>query len=337
LNSDLLNVLACPRDHTGLRLEKGRLCCAQGHSYPIANGVPVFLLGDKEQTIGIASASLQAAENDVGGPFYFETLGIPKDQQQEVIRNWSEKAKVDPVISRLLVATCGLGYTNMVGKLTDYPIPDIPIDHGAGELLLDVGSNWCRWSVSAARKGWRVIAIDPSLGALMAARRAFAKEGLDISYVCGDARFLPFKENAFKCVFSYSVFQHLSETDASVAISEVARILRQDGFSKIQMAHKGGLRSTYIRTRADYKDGGIFRVRYWSLDAMRRVFQSRVGPTRLVAEAFGGLGLLTEDRRLVSARAKALIAASQVMKRLSRLLAPLILLADSVYVISTKR
>src|SRR5262245_28492769 len=134
-----------------------------------------------------------------------------------------------------------------------------------GSFLLDVGSGWGRWSVSAARKGWRVAGIDPSLGAILAAQRAFSAMRLDMAFVCGDARFLPFKRNLFWCAFSYSVIQHFSETDAELAMAELGRVLRRGGIAKIQMAHKGGLRSIYSRTRSNYVDDDTFRVRYWSL------------------------------------------------------------------------
>lgn len=102
------------------------------------------------------------------------------------------------------------------------------------------------------------------------------------------------------------------------------------------MAHDGGLRSTYSRTRHGYLNGGRFRVRYWSLAAMRDVFGDRVGPSTLTAEAFGGLGLLAEDRNYVTHKARALITISTLLKKLSVYVRPLIRLADSVYVVSTK-
>ena len=114
-------------------------------------------------------------------------------------------------------------------------------------------------------------------------------------------------------------------------------MLRGGGFAKIQMAHKGGLRSTYVRARRDYGNDGIFRVRYWSLESMRGVFEKNIGPSKLMAEAFGGLGLLTEDRNYVSTKAKFLIEFSQFLKKLSLLVRRLIRLADSVYVVSVKR
>ena len=298
--------------------------------------MPVFLLAEKEQTIGIATASLKAAESATVSPLYIDTLGLSETEKRGIERDWIAGAKIDAAISYLIGATSGWGYVNLVGHLKDYPIPHIPVENGNGDLLLDVGSNWGRWSVSAARRGWRVISIEPSLGAIMAAQRAFSGMTLDIAWVCGDARFLPFKADLFRCVFSYSVIQHFSEIDAELAIAEMGRVLRRGGFAKIKMAHKGGVRSTYSRTRPDYLDSGSFRVRYWSLAAMRDVFEKHIGSTSMIAEAFGGLGLLAEDRDYVSIRAKVLIAISMLLKKLSAIMPAFIRVADSIYVVSNK-
>jgi hypothetical protein len=102
------------------------------------------------------------------------------------------------------------------------------------------------------------------------------------------------------------------------------------------MAHRGGLRSIYNSTRRGYKDAGVFRVRYWSLTALQCTFEKNIGPTKLIAEAFGGLGLLTEDRVYVSALANFLISVSGLLKSLCRFLPALIWIADSVYVMSVK-
>jgi SAM-dependent methyltransferase/uncharacterized protein YbaR (Trm112 family) len=338
LDATLLNVLACPRDHLDLHLKDGELACAQGHRYAIVDGIPIFLLAEKEQTIGIAQASLQAATSRAGWPLYLDTLGLAEHEKRGVERDWAEGRKtIDPAISHLIGATSGFGYVDLIGNLQSYPIPDIPVADGAGERLLDIGCNWGRWSVSAARKGWRVLGIDPSLGAVLAAQRAASSQGLDLAFVCGDARYLPFKADTFGCVFSYSVIQHFAEKDAETVVSEIGRVLRRDGLAKIQMAHRGGLRSTYSRTRRGYLKSGLFRVRYWSLTSMRDVFERMVGPVDIMAEAYGGLGLLAEDRRFVSAKAKALIMVSAVLKKLAAFVPPLIRLADSVYVAARKR
>jgi len=337
MDDRLLPLLECPRDHTDLRLQDGDLYCASGHRYPVVGGVPIFLLAEKDQTIGVARASLEAPERTADAPLYVETLGISDELKRRVEKAWIAGGKIDPAVAHLIGATSGLGYVHRIGRLSAYPIPEISVGDGNGELLLDVGSSWGRWAVSAARKGWRVVAIDPSLGALLAAQRAFPEFSSNIYRVCGDARFLPFKPGIFCCAFSYSVIQHFSESDAELAIAELGRVLHRGGFAKIQMAHRGGLRSTYSRTRRNYQNSGPFRVRYWSLAAMRDAFEKNVGPAHLAPEAFGGLGLLSEDRNLVSPAARAATAISELLKRLSVALPALIKFADSVYVIATKR
>jgi uncharacterized protein YbaR (Trm112 family) len=94
--SRLLSLLECPRDHSELLLESSHLCCARGHRYPIVSGVPVFLLPEKEQTIGIAAASLKAAESGIGGPLYLDTLGLSDAEKRGIERDWIAGSKIDP-------------------------------------------------------------------------------------------------------------------------------------------------------------------------------------------------------------------------------------------------
>jgi uncharacterized protein YbaR (Trm112 family) len=136
LDVRLLSILECPRDHSELRVEdRDHLRCVQGHKYPILDGTPVFLLAEKQQTIGIASASLKAAESGMGGPLYIDTLGLSDNEKRGIDKDWLAAGDVDPVISYLVGATSGRGYANLIGKMRSYPIPDIPLDDGAGELF----------------------------------------------------------------------------------------------------------------------------------------------------------------------------------------------------------
>jgi hypothetical protein len=80
-------------------------------------------------------------------------------------------------IQTLEVATASLNAAEEIDWSTEkYPIPRIPIGNGSGDLLLDVGSNWVRWAVSAAWKGWRVVGVGSSLCAVFAARELFRYE-----------------------------------------------------------------------------------------------------------------------------------------------------------------
>ena len=58
--------------------------------------------------------------------------------------------------------------------------------------------------------------IDPSLDAVLAARRVSRQLGVEASFVVGDARFLPFANDSFDTVFCYSVLQHFSKENAKI-------------------------------------------------------------------------------------------------------------------------
>jgi hypothetical protein len=100
-------------------------------------------------------------------------------------------------------ATSGFAYKHLTGNIgmTEFPIPANRLPRGNGEVLLDIGYNWRRWCVSAARNGYRPVGIDPQLGAVMAARRVARQLSLDIRYICGDGRNLPFADGGRSGLF----------------------------------------------------------------------------------------------------------------------------------------
>jgi 2-polyprenyl-3-methyl-5-hydroxy-6-metoxy-1,4-benzoquinol methylase/uncharacterized protein YbaR (Trm112 family) len=338
VDTSLLSILACPRDNLPVSQDGPDFVCEAGHKYPIVDGVPIFLCADKRQSLNVAYASLRAAETGIGGPFYLDTVGSLSEATKRAIeQDLRRGVAIDPVASWRVRATSGYAYTALRGRLKSYPIPDIPLTPAhKDQILLDVGSNWGRWSLSAVRKGWRVIAIDPSLGALMTARRIAAAEGRSISVVCGDARFLPFKADVFHAVFSYSVLQHFDAAEVKIILAEFARVMKTCGVAKIQMANRYGLRSTYHRIRLNRVKSDSFRVRYWTWPQLQRTFESTIGPSIVSPEAFGGLGLLYSDRTNLPGCIRTVVNISEALKRLAEHMPPLKYVADSVFVESRK-
>src|SRR5262249_55230131 len=127
--NEIASILACPYD--GLPLSRGGrvLKCFNEHKFPIVADVPVLLRSDVPQTIGIANASLRHAWADVEGKnldcWFVETLGISNDEKQGVRTAAFRGDYVDPVVSHLVAATNGILYKNAVGRMRDYPIPEI--------------------------------------------------------------------------------------------------------------------------------------------------------------------------------------------------------------------
>ena len=336
------DILVCPRDATCLRSDRGdRLVCIQGHEYPVVDGVPVMLVDEAVQTIGVAHDSLRQARAAGAGantdPWYVDSLGLSEDERRSVVQLAAAGgSRIDPAVVYLVAATNGLAYQHLIGKLQDYPIPTLRLPRGAGRTLIDIGCSWGRWSVAAARLGYRAIGIDPSLGAVMAARRVARALGADVRHVVGDARSLPFATGSVDVVFSYSVIQHFSRADAADAIAEAGRVLRPGGMSLIQMPTRWGVRCLYHQARRRFREAAGFEVRYWTLGALRRLFTDRIGPTEASVDCFFGIGLQPTDRHLMPFAYRLVISASEALRAASRFVPPLSYVADSVYLSSVK-
>ena len=326
--------LICPKDGNPL---DDALRCRDGHGYKVVEGIPVLLRDDLPPTISLATASLAAARDPrADAPLYLDSVGVSPEQRRLASRLFEEKSRIDPVAAVLVAATSGHAYAHLVGNLDQYPIPDIPLPSGNGRRLLDVGCSWGRWSISAAAKGYRVTGIDPSLGALLAAKRASRQLGHDIRFICADARALPFARDSFDQVFSYSVIQHLSVRDAEAAFDEMARVLRPGGEVLVQMAHRLGIRSIYHQARRRFREPKGFEVRYWGARDLRRAIDRRFGQSTLRAHCYFGLGLEPSDTRLMKPHMKGLIMLSERLRRMSLRLTALTSFADSLYVSGTK-
>lgn len=345
IDADLLGMLACPIDRSVLRLDNGDLVSEAGRRYPIVDGIPVLLVDEVEQTIGIARASLNRAHGrpgaiDVRAPeYYLESLGISDEEKTRLLELVAfGKRDVDPAALVLIGATSGFAYKDLIGDaaLDRYPIPSPRLPQGMGKLLLDVGCSWGRWSVGAAQIGYRVIGLDPSLGAVMAARRIARQLGLDVHFVVADARYLPFRSGIFDTAYSYSVLQHFSKADANKALASVADVLKSGGSAKIQMANAVGVRSLQHQAARRFRAPVDFEVRYWTVPELRRTFSQLIGPTNIETDCYFGLGWQWSDYFLMTSRRKPILIASEGLRRVSDWVSPLRLVADSVFCNSSK-
>jgi SAM-dependent methyltransferase/uncharacterized protein YbaR (Trm112 family) len=333
--------LVCPRDHRELALSNGCLTCSGGHFYPIVKGVPVMLLDDVPETLDVMSVSAELARcgraGDDTNELFLETLGISAEERQGAAQLAARgEARVDPVVSFLVAATNGIMYRQLVGKLESYPVPELPLHGASGKTLLDIGCSWGRWCIAAARKGYAPVGLDPSLGAVLAARRVATQLGVSARFVVGDARWLPFREDSFQTVFSYSVIQHFSYDNARKAVSEISRVLESGGSSLVQLPNALGLRCLYHQLRRGFRSPAGFEVRYWTPMKMRRTFEDLLGETQLSPDCFFGIGLQVSDLHMMPPAKRVLITASEFGKRMNAAIGCLTVAAESIWITARK-
>ncbi len=319
--------LVCPRDKKSLKFADNKLVCPDRHSYPVVKDVPIMLVEDAEHTHDYINQTLEKvselnsenSENNPSGDESNNQNGIDKFVQSEV------------------PYTSGILYFSVQNKLNRYPIPEIRLPRGNGERLLDIGCNWGRWSIAAAKKNYKVIGIDPSLEAVLAAQRVSRQLGAEADFVVGDARFLPFADDAFEVVFSYGVFQHLSKENVRTSLDEAVRVLENGGKTLFQMSNKYGIRQYQQYRRRGRTEGEGFEVRYWTPAELLETFEKRFGAMKMTSDCYFGLGIQGKDADLLPLKYKMVVYSSEFLRKLSGVFKPLTKVADSVYLESVNR
>jgi ubiquinone/menaquinone biosynthesis C-methylase UbiE/uncharacterized protein YbaR (Trm112 family) len=319
MNEWLLSRLACPRDKQALKLSGDELVCPQNHAYPVFEDIPIMLVDDVDATHDYIHRTLERV-SQTGAQDRSSQNGGAKDE-----------GHVDEFVQGEIPYTSGNLYFAVQHKLTRYPIPVTRLRPGNGERLLDIGCNWGRWSIAAAQKGYRPVGIDPSLDAVLAARRVSGQLGAKADFVVGDARFLPFLDDSFDTVFSYGVFQHFSKENVRTSLDEIVRVLKRDGNTLIQMPNKYGIRQYQQYRRRGFTEGEAFDVRYWTPSELIETFEKKFGKTKMTTDCYFGLGIQASDADMLPFRFRIVVGSSEILRKISGFVTPLTKVADSVY------
>jgi SAM-dependent methyltransferase/uncharacterized protein YbaR (Trm112 family) len=316
LNERLSEILVCPGDKLPLTEQPSSLLCRNGHRYSVVEGIPILLLSEEKQTHVEGDRSLRVAEAG----------------EKAVLPQFDVKAgEIDPFVKNAIAATNGSLYQHLVGNISEYPIPNLRLPDARGKLFLEIGCSWGRWCIAAARKGYRTIGIDPSLKGIRAARRIAKQLGIEATYLVADGRYLPFRDEIFDQVFSYSVLQHIPKSDVRVSVREIRRVLRHGGGCQVQMPNKFGLRCLYHQIGRGFREREAFDVRYWTQGDLRSTF-GIIGPASISVDGYFSLNPQISDIRFFPRRYRALVRTSEFLGKLSHLLTPLGWMADSLYV-----
>lgn len=316
--------LVCPVDGSPLVFEETGCTCERQHSFAIVRGIPVLLRDDS------------VANHEV---FYESRAAGSADQRLAAAAPEPALASggIDPFVQSEIVKTNGNLYRGLLGKLTRYPIPRFPLADGGGRLLLDLGCSWGRWCAAAERAGFRAVGIDPSLRAIEAAGRVAKQLNVSPEFAVADARNLPFPENSFDVVFSYSVLQHFSKEDVHATLHQAERVLKPGGRMLIQMANILGPRQMYNQV-VDLvrRENSLFRVRRWLPWHLLTSFREIVGPSKIAPDGFFSLNPQTTDVDILPAFSRLVVRISSSLCRVSEDVRPLRYFADSIFIEAQK-
>src|ERR1700688_4751201 len=132
-------------------------------------------------------------------------------------------------IQQQIAATNGVHFKGAIGLLKEYPIPPLPFKGvKKSGLFLDIGCGWGRWLVSAARKNYLPIGIDLRFEFCKMSRYVLKDNGLNGYVVVGDLKKIPFQNNVFDVVWSFSVIQHTHLKRFLGCIESIQKILRNE-------------------------------------------------------------------------------------------------------------
>ncbi len=110
----------------------------------------------------------------------------------------------------------------------------------AGGLVVDLGCGPAQDSTELARRGLRPVGLDLTRAMLREGRQ---RGSAALLLVQGDSRCLPFPDNAFDGVWACASLLHLPKGQVSIALAEVARVLKRGAifFSSMQVGEHDGL------------------------------------------------------------------------------------------------
>ena len=121
------------------------------------------------------------------------------------------------------------------------------------------------------------------------------------------------------------------------SLDEVKRVLVGGGKTLFQMPNKYGIRQYQQYRRRGFTEGEGFEVRYWTPSELLETFEKKIGETVMTTDCYFGLGIQKSDVDLLPVKYKMIVYSSEILRKLSGVIKPLMKVADSVYLESVNQ
>jgi uncharacterized protein len=249
------------------------------------------------------------------------------------------KGKIPWIVQQQVAATNGIHFLNSIGELNEYPIPEIPVsDGGPGKLLLDIGCGWGRWLVAAYRKNYIPIGIDIRLEFCETSRTVIRDNGGTGYTVVADLQQLPFQNNIFDTVWSFSVIQHTHYNRLISCLKEIERTLKTEGYCFLEFPNRKGFRNRFgPASKPNNMDFESWDVRYYSPEEYREIFSKEFDNFQYFNHSALGIGILPGDLKYTRGfKNRSLVGLSRALSKVADLIQPLKYFSDSLYIKAIK-
>jgi len=128
-------------------------------------------------------------------------------------------------------------------ELQDYMHDAFRFDDFSGKLVMEIGCGAVIDSAEFARNGAKVVSTDLTRAGTDLTRDLLKEIGLPSAVIQSDAKTLPFKDEAFDCVYSFGVLHHIP--DVETALAEIHRVLKPGGQVMAMLYHRDSLLYAY--------------------------------------------------------------------------------------------
>lgn len=248
---------------------------------------------------------------------------------------------VNWIVQNQIADTNGMHYRDRLGKLKEYPFYEMPVDSVNGDqLMLDIGSGWGRWLISGAAKGYVPVGIDLRLEFCKTQQKVLKDLNKKGYSIVADLESLPFKNEVFDLVWSYSVLQHTHIDRMTNCLKDIDKVLKKTGFTFLEFPNKNGIRnrnSEAVSWKDKWADYNNWSVRYYTPKEYEKIINKYLQNFSFRNHSFLGIGVLKEDLKYVSFKNKVLCSISLLLSFWASILPGLKNYSDSIYVKAEKK